>query len=288
MNDSRSKTDPAETQIIYDGACPLCSAYIRNTAFKSTESVRYIDARQCPELVRQFCQQGIDLDEGLVVRSGNAIHHGADAMHVLTTMTKRRGFLNRMVATLFATQNTSRFVYPFFRTGRNLLLRLLRRPPLHEGAVTKTPLKTTMLYWAPIALLLLMLANHMYLRHEANLSPWLGAGFGMFSTTDSVSARQLVIYGIDGNGLETELTVPHGLIAELKRTSALPTTSSFTQFTEKMHGHLLQSDCDATAGCAFSAYRLEIWRAHYDPQTLLPVGERLKSAIVKAPVHERS
>ena len=49
------------------------------------------------------------------------------------------------------------------------------------------------LNWLPLAVLLLVAANHAYLRYVHNLSPWLGAGFGMFSTTDSVSARQVEI-----------------------------------------------------------------------------------------------
>lgn len=286
MEDSHCKTDPAETQIIYDGACPLCSAYVRHTAFNGTAAVEYIDARQCPELVNRLSQQGIDLDEGLLVRIDNKTHHGADAMQALSAITKRQGLWNRFIASLFATPQSSRLLYPFFRTGRNLLLRLLGRPRLIDRAHNESSLIRKTLYWAPIALLLLLLGNHVYLRYDANLSPWLGAGFGMFSTTDSVSARQLVIYGFDSNGFGRELPVPDKLIDELKRTSGLPSTAMLTRFVDMMHAHLLELDCYALEGCVFAEYRIEIWRAHYDPQSLLPDGEHLTSLVVTAPAYE--
>lgn len=288
MKDFRSKTAPARTQIIYDGACPICSAYVRHTAYKSTESVNYLDARQCPELVDRLSQQGINLDEGLVVNVNNKTHHGADAMHVLSTMTRRRGIWNRIIATLFATPLSSRLLYPVFRTGRNLLLRLLGRPLLNDHVNDKLTAFTRTLYWVPILSLLLMVANHVYLRYNDNLSPWLGAGFGMFSTTDSVSDRKLVIYGVDSNGVGRELSVPQKLNDEAKRASGLPSSSMLARFGRMMHDHLLQTDCYATEECIYTEYRIEIWRVHYNPQTLLPDGERLAGLVVTVPPHEQS
>ena len=47
--------------------------------------------------------------------------------------------------------------------------------------------------WIPPLLLLLVAAFQIYLVHTANLTPWKGGGFGMFSTTDGNTNRSLRI-----------------------------------------------------------------------------------------------
>lgn len=132
MEDRQRNADPGQASIIYDGYCPVCSAYVRFTKFDNDPPLTYIDARQCPDLVSQLSRQGIELDEGLVVAVDGELHHGADAMHELAGMTRRRGIWNRAVAWPFSTRRSSRILYPMFRAGRNLLLRMLRRPPLND------------------------------------------------------------------------------------------------------------------------------------------------------------
>jgi predicted DCC family thiol-disulfide oxidoreductase YuxK len=132
MEDRQRNADPGEARIIYDGGCPVCRTYVRFTEFENDRPLTYIDARQSLDLVSQLSKQGIELDEGLVVAVDDELHHGADAMHVLAGMTRRRGIWNRAVAWPFSTRRSSRILYPVFRAGRNLLLRMLRRPPLKE------------------------------------------------------------------------------------------------------------------------------------------------------------
>ena len=136
------------------------------------------------------------------------------------------------------------------------------------------------LNWLPVVLFLGMATTHLYLRYQHNLSPWLGAGFGMFSTTDSVSARQVVVYGLDANGFGRELAIPEELGEELKRVQALPSTVMLNRFVAKLHALRLESDCHVLSGCVFNQYRIEIWRASYDKETLLPDGVRIVNRIV--------
>lgn len=61
--------------------------------------------------------------------------------------------------------------------------------------------------WAralPVALLVAVGAGQIVLAKAANLTPWLGGGFGMFSTTDSGANRHLYVVGIYP-GLRVEL-----------------------------------------------------------------------------------
>ena len=132
MEDRQPNAGNGQARIIYDGGCPVCRTYVRFTKFEHDRPLTYIDARQYPDLVSQLSKQGVELDEGLVVAVDDQLHHGADAMHVLAGLTRRRGFWNRAMAWPFSTQRSSRILYPVFRAGRNLLLRILRRPPLNE------------------------------------------------------------------------------------------------------------------------------------------------------------
>ena len=140
--------------------------------------------------------------------------------------------------------------------------------------------------WLPVALFLSMATYHVYLRYQHNLSPWLGAGFGMFSTTDSVSARQVMVYGLDANGFGRELTIPEELSEEAKRVLALPSTGMLNRFASQIHTQRLESDCFVLSGCVFEKYRIEIWRSNYDRETLLPDGERIVNQIVTLSGHE--
>jgi hypothetical protein len=137
-----------------------------------------------------------------------------------------------------------------------------------------------------MVLLLLMAANHGYLRYVHDLSPWLGAGFGMFSTTDSVSARQAVVYGLDENGFGRELPVPDALSEQARRVLALPSPTMLRRLVEGIHRHRSEFLCTSVPDCVFSRYRIEIWRADYDPETLLSAGNRIADLSFTVPVND--
>lgn len=117
--------------VVYDGDCPLCSAYVTQLRLKETAgSLRLEDARQHPETVEALSEQGYSLDEGMVVIAGARVYHGADAIHVLALMSSRRGWLNRLNYRVFRSRNLSAALYPALVAGRRALLWLLGRARL--------------------------------------------------------------------------------------------------------------------------------------------------------------
>ena len=126
----QAPSDTREITIVYDGGCPVCNAYVRYTRLREALKVKLIDARQDPELVRELAQYGMNLDEGMVVFFGGRRFHGADAMHILSTLTTRSGAWNRMNLWLFGNPRTAAVFYPLLKQGRRTLLWVLRRPPL--------------------------------------------------------------------------------------------------------------------------------------------------------------
>ena len=86
--------------------------------------------------------------------------------------------------------------------------------------------------WLPIALLLAGVANHLWQVHHHQLSPWLGAGFGMFASTDLDSARQVYLQVLLEDGSEREIALAEPYQDTLQRARALPTEAWLERLAE--------------------------------------------------------
>lgn len=118
-------------EIIYDGECPFCAAYVRMLRLReSAGPVRLTDARQDAAALAEARRAALDLDRGMIVRLGGRSYHGAEAMHVLALMSTRSGVFNRLMGAAFGSRRLARLLYPPLVAGRNLTLRLLGRSPL--------------------------------------------------------------------------------------------------------------------------------------------------------------
>jgi predicted DCC family thiol-disulfide oxidoreductase YuxK len=109
----------ARLKIVYDGDCPFCSRYVTLLRLREHFDVDLIDARRHPALAQQY---GLDLNDGMIVDFDGRVHHGAEALWLLSTMAKRPG--------PFASKTVAHLAYPLLRAGRNATLKLLGRPGL--------------------------------------------------------------------------------------------------------------------------------------------------------------
>lgn len=73
----------------------------------------------------------------------------------------------------------------------------------------------------PAALLVLVAGTQMVLARTADLSPWKGGGFGMFSSIDGLSFRDVRIF-IRAEGRAEELALPPSLMDAAARAAAFP------------------------------------------------------------------
>ena len=120
--------------LVYDGDCPLCSAYVTRMRLRQTAGrLDLIDARQQPALVQQMEQRGYHLDDGMLLIVDGRFYHGAAAMHVLALMSSGSGWFNRLNYRLFRSPRLSSVLYPPLVAGRRGLLWLLGRKPLSAG-----------------------------------------------------------------------------------------------------------------------------------------------------------
>lgn len=120
-------------ELIYDGDCPVCRNYVRFMRLReSAGEVRLIDARQAPEVVQALNAEGLDLDEGMVLRLGDEAFHGDEALLRLALLSTRSGLFNRLNYWLFSSPRRARWSYPWLRAGRNVLLRLLGKSKINH------------------------------------------------------------------------------------------------------------------------------------------------------------
>jgi predicted DCC family thiol-disulfide oxidoreductase YuxK len=119
----QAPADPAACHLLYDGDCPLCSAFARATAVAEAEPVTKIDARQDSLLRRQATAAGMDLDYGIVVKHQGALHYGPDALIMLARRTPRNRF-GALLYLPFRSRLLAKGLYPIFVRLCWLLLRL--------------------------------------------------------------------------------------------------------------------------------------------------------------------
>jgi predicted DCC family thiol-disulfide oxidoreductase YuxK len=124
-----SKTHESfRTYIVYDAQCPFCSRYVRLVRLrKSLGNVVLVNARDGGSVVEEVLQAGLDLDEGMVLKMGERLYHGADCINRLALLSTPSGVFNKINRLIFRSERASTVLYPILRAGRNLVLRCLGR-----------------------------------------------------------------------------------------------------------------------------------------------------------------
>jgi len=117
-----------EVLVVYDRQCPVCEAYCRMARLReSAGPLRRVDAREDSAVMEEITRRGLDIDQGMVVKVGDSLYYGADAIHALARMSSRSGVFNRLSHWLFRSRTRARLLYPILRALRNFLLKALRR-----------------------------------------------------------------------------------------------------------------------------------------------------------------
>ena len=144
------KTADQKISVVYDGQCPVCHRYCEMaksnaeayaadaadltgaTGATDAPVLELLDAREDSELMQRISQLGMDIDEGMVVVIGDELHYGADAIHALANVETKRGVFGVVSRLMFARRRSARFLYPWLRRIRNLLLKLLRKQRINN------------------------------------------------------------------------------------------------------------------------------------------------------------
>ena len=125
-------TDPAII-LVYDGDCPVCRNYTQHLSIRQAAGTfELLDARDSPPIMEEINAARIDMDEGFVLKIGDQLYHGADAIHTLALLSTRTGVFNRLNFLIFRSKTLSRLLYPVLKSGRALLLAILGNSRLNN------------------------------------------------------------------------------------------------------------------------------------------------------------
>lgn len=123
----------AEILLVYDKECPLCDAYCRLVRIRrDVGQLTIVDARENSEILREITDNRLDIDQGMVLKMGERLYYGSDAIHALALISSRSGFFNRVNYWMFRSRRLSGLIYPVFRSFRNLLLKVLGKTKINN------------------------------------------------------------------------------------------------------------------------------------------------------------
>jgi predicted DCC family thiol-disulfide oxidoreductase YuxK len=122
-----------EILLVYDRECPACNAYCQVVKIReSVGNLRIVDARENSEVLHEITAAGLDIDQGVVLKMGDQLYYGSDAIHTLALIGSRSGVLNRINYWVFKSKTMSSILYPFLRFLRNFLLKILGKSKINN------------------------------------------------------------------------------------------------------------------------------------------------------------
>lgn len=119
--------------LVYDKECPACHYYCQIVRIRdSVGELVLVDAREDSEVMNEITASGLDIDQGMVLKMGDQLYYGADAIHALALISGKSGFFNRLNFWVFQSKRLSAVLYPLLRFFRNLLLKLLGKSKINN------------------------------------------------------------------------------------------------------------------------------------------------------------
>ena len=130
------------------------------------------------------------------------------------------------------------------------------------------------LRYLPSVLLIAVSCSQIWLAYSADLSPWSGGGFGMFSTLDAGGKRHLHAFAMRP-GIRRELQIPRDMKEQVLRTLTLPTETALVNLASEF------ANLPTPDEGPLEAIQIQVWTAHFDPDTLEPSSSLLHSIEVR-------
>jgi len=130
----------------------------------------------------------------------------------------------------------------------------------------------SVLRYLPPVLLVVVALHQAILVETRELTPWLGGGFGMFSTTDGPGDRIVRVVAILLVG-ERDVRIPSTLEDRTYRARALPEDRRLRNLARDV-AHL-----EPVGRLSPRAIRVEVWNITFDRETLAPSVERLRTYV---------
>lgn len=99
---------------------------------ESVGRLELVDAREDSPIMQEITAAGLDIDDGMVLKTGDQLYYGSDAIHALSLISSRSGLFNRLNYWMFKSRRASHVLYPMLRFGRAILLKLMRKTKINN------------------------------------------------------------------------------------------------------------------------------------------------------------
>ncbi len=103
---------------------------------ESVGDLKIIDARKKSDVLDEITDRGLDIDQGMVLKMGDQLYFGSDAIHALALISSRSGIFNRFNYWMFKSKYISSWLYPMLRFCRNLLLKILGKTKINNLGIS--------------------------------------------------------------------------------------------------------------------------------------------------------
>lgn len=128
---------PEPIMLVYDKDCPACNAYCQLVRIRqSVGELTLVNAREDSAILRELTAQGLDIDQGMVLKMGDKLYYGSDAIYMLSLLSSRSGLFNRLNYHLFKSRKVANWLYPMLRACRNMLLKLMRKRKINNLGIS--------------------------------------------------------------------------------------------------------------------------------------------------------
>jgi len=133
MTDTNTTLAESDLLLVYDKECPACNNYCKMVRIReSVGQLQLVDAREDTPIMQEITKAGLDIDQGMVLKMGDELYYGSDAIHALSLISSRSGVFNRLNFWIFKSKRISSVLYPVMRSGRAILLKLLRKTKINN------------------------------------------------------------------------------------------------------------------------------------------------------------
>lgn len=126
-------SDPDSIELVYDDECPVCRYYSRRMGVAPAEGeLCRINAREQSDVMNDITEAGLDIDQGMVLKVGDDLYFGGEAIHQLALRSSRQGVVNKLAYGIFRNRRVALALYPLLVACRNLLLKILGRSRINN------------------------------------------------------------------------------------------------------------------------------------------------------------
>ncbi len=123
----------SEILLVYDHGCLMCEAYCRRAHIRESDGqLQLVDARGQTPLMDELSARGLDLDQGMVLKVGEQVYYGSDAIHELSLLSSRSDPFNQLTYWTFRSARVSHMLYPILRGLHNFILKILGRTKINN------------------------------------------------------------------------------------------------------------------------------------------------------------